>query len=320
MTYTEAIKSGFGLINRNWQLLLIQIAAAIISTIVFLIMVGIPLTAALIIAGADFAEIRNMEDIMGALKESSALISRYFGIILMVITCFLLYIIMITCFGIYVFGGSVGSIGKALIDKALKFNIRTFFDEAKRLFSRLLGFTAVMGVFLILISFLLGILVGSIGALISFTKEQDTTFALFFGTFFSLILIIIGLFFFLSTLSITLYGIVLVVFKNTGPLESVREAIRYLYRHPSALWLFTILLAGYIFVSFLLILINYLFASIPLIGVFLSFLYQITLNIFQIYLGLGIIGTIFTYYYSTEILSRHVVENSMPQTTVQDKI
>jgi len=100
-----------------------------------------------------------------------------------------------------------------------------------------------------------------------------------------------------------MYGAAALYFKGTDPVKSVREAIRYLLRHPNALWLYTILFSGYIFISLLLIFFGYPFKAIPVIGPIVSFPYQLISYAFQTYVGLAIIGTTFAYYYSTEILS-----------------
>jgi hypothetical protein len=200
MTYIEAIKDGFGLVHRNWQLVLIQIGMVLVSSIGFFIVVGIPLAVAFIIFGLDLTGLTNVTDILRILKEPYDLVSRYLGLFLLVIASFLLYIIMVAMLGIYVFGGSIGVIGKAIKDRPLKFSMRTFFDEAKRLFLRVLGFTSIIGIIIIAAAFVLGVLGGGIAVLVSFARSQDSTLALFFGTFFSLIFFVIAIIFSLAML------------------------------------------------------------------------------------------------------------------------
>jgi hypothetical protein len=318
MTYIEAIKNGFGLVHRNWQLVLIQVGMVIVSSIGFFIVVGIPLAIAFIIFGIDLTEFTNVKDILSILKEPLDIVSRYLELFLLVIASFLLYIIMVAMLGIYVVGGSIGVIGRAIKDRHLKFSVRTFFDEAKRLFSRLLGFIAVIGIIVIAAAFVLGVLGGGVKSLVSFAQSQDSTLSLFLGTFFYLILIIILLIFILGILSVTLYGIASLFFKNTGSLKSLWEAMHYLARHPGAFWLYTILWVGYVLISFLLILLSHSFIFIPLIGPILSFPYQLISYIFQTYLGLAVIATVLTYYYSTEIPGEIII-GPIPQATEKDE-
>lgn len=301
MTNMEAIKDGFRLVNRNWQLVLIQLSMVFISSIGFFIIVGIPLAVAFIFFSIDLTQFANIRDIFNILKEPSDILSKYLGLFLVVLSSFLFYIILVALLGIYMFGGSVGVIGRSIRERSSKFNVHVFFDEAKRLFVRLLGFTSVIGVILIIAAFALGILGGGIAALVSFAQTQDSTLALFFGTFFSLVLIITAAVIILGILSITLYGIASLFFKGTGSMMSVKEATRYLIGHPNAFWLYTVLFAGYLIASFLLILLSYPFTLIPIIGTVLSFPYQLVSYAFETYLGLMIIAAILSYYYSTEI-------------------
>jgi hypothetical protein len=315
MTYTEAIKDGFRLVNRNWQLVLVQISAVILSSIGFLIIVGIPLAIAFIIFGIDLTGLTDVKDILRIIREPSEIVSRYMGLLLIIITSFLLYIILVAMLGIYIFGGSIGIIGNAVRDKSLKFSMQRFFDVAKKLFIRMLGFTAVVGIIMAAVAFVLVILGWNVATLVSFAKEQDSTLALFLGTFFSLIWALIALALVLGILSINLYGVAALFFKDTGPVKSLKEAVDYLARHPVAFWLYTILFGGYLLATFLLVLISYPFTLIPVIGTILSFPSQIILYAFQTYLFLAVIAAIFNYYYLTEISGEPVVENSAPQGT-----
>jgi len=319
MTYIEAVKDGFRLVHRNWQLVLVQFGMVIVSSIGFFVIVGIPLAIAFIIFGVDLTGLTDVKDIFRTIKEPSDVISRYLGLILIVIASLLLYIIMVVMLGIYVFGGSIGVIGKSLMERYLKFSMHTFFVEAKRLFLSLLGFTCIIGIIVIAVAFILGILGGGIAALVSFAQSQDSTLALFLGTFFSLILIIIAFILILGILSITLYGIASLSFKGIGPLKSLWEAIHYLARHPAAFWLYTILFGGYVLASFLLILLSYSFILIPVIGTILSFPYQLISYAFQTYLGLAVIAAILSYYYSTEISSEPIIESPISQPSAEEE-
>jgi hypothetical protein len=301
ITFSAAIKEGLSVVHRNWQLVIIQLAMVMVNFISFFIIVGIPLAVAFIIFGIDLTGIADIKDIFRTLRGPSEILSRYFGLLLLVMLSFLLYIIAAALFGIYVFGGAAGVIGQAIINRTAKFSLHSFFHEAKKLFVPILGFTTVIGLVLIIAAFLLGILGGSIAALISFARGQDSTLALFFGTFLSLILTLIALALIVSTLSVTLYGIATLFFKETGPVKSLKATTLYLFRHPDALWLYGILFVGYIIASFFLISISYAFKLIPVIGTFIAFPYQFVSYVVQSYLGLAIISIAFTFYHSTEV-------------------
>jgi hypothetical protein len=301
MRYIEAIKEGFRVMHRIWQLLLVQLGMVILSGIGFFVFVGIPLAIAFVIFSIDLTGIARIEDILRLFKGSSDILSRYFGLVLIVAGGFLTYIILAAIFSIYVFAGSVGVIGRALVDKTLKFSMPIFFSEAKRLFLPMLGFTSIVGIILIAAAFILGILGGGVVALVTLVKTQDSTLALFLSLFFSMLLIIIALILFLGILSITMYGVAVLVIKNFRPMKSLREAAHYVVRHPNAFWLYALLFGGYIFASFLLVLLGYPFNLLPVIGPILSFPYQVISSAFQTYIGLSIIAALFAYYYSTEV-------------------
>ena len=68
MIYTDAVKSGFSLINRNWQLIAVQVGMMIVNCIGFFVIVGIPLGIAFIVFGLDLTGLAEMRDIMGLLR------------------------------------------------------------------------------------------------------------------------------------------------------------------------------------------------------------------------------------------------------------
>lgn len=315
MTFADALKDGVRLVSRSWQLVLIQLSMVFISSVGFFIIVGVPLAIAFIIFGIDLTGLASLKDAIRMLREPSDILSRYIGLLLIVLSSFFIYITLVALAGIYVFGGAVGVLGNLIRDSAAKFTSHTFFSEAKRLFLRLLGFTSVIGIIFIIVAFFLGILGGGIASLVSFAQSQDSTLALFIGAFFSLLLIIVATALILGILSITLYGIASLVFKGTGPLKSIRSAAKYLYRHPNAFWLYALLFFGYLLAGFFLILLSYPFTLIPIVGTILSFPYQIISYAFETYLGLVIIATILAYYHSTECPvepTEQVPETQMP--------
>lgn len=313
MRYIEAIKDGFKLVHRVWQLVLVQLSMVFISGIGFFVFVGVPLVVALILFSIDLTGIID-KDIFHLLKEPTEIISRYFWIALFVILGLLIYSLAVITLSIYVFGGSVGVIGKALENKNLRFSMHVFFSEAKRLFLPMLGFTTLVGILLIAVAFVFGIFGGGVIALVSFIKSQDSTLALFLSLFFSLILILFLLTLFLGILSITIYGTAILAIKGISPLKSLKAAFQYIMKQPQAFWLYLLLLGGYILISFILVLVGYPFKLIPVIGAIIYLPYQLISYVFQTYIALAIIATIFIYYYSTEIYREPVAESSASQT------
>lgn len=297
MKYTDAIKKGFDIVNKNWQLVLVQAGMMFVSFIGFLIIVGIPLAIAFIIFGLDLTGLSRLEDFLNAFQNPTDIISRYFWLVLLVLSGLLFYIIAVLVMGIFLLGGSVGVISRSVKDASERFNIKSFIMEAKRLFFPLTGFTVLIVLIFIILAFILGLFGGAIGAIVSLAKEQAAILALFIGLFFSVIMFVIGLALILAALSVIIYGIVIMTVRGLGPFNSIKEAMRYLYKNPKALYLYLLVFGGYLILSFFIIALGYPLKFIPLIGPLLTFTYQAGIYILQSYIGLVVLATIFSYYY-----------------------
>ena len=301
MTYTDAVKSGFSLINRNWQLVAVQVGMMIVNCIGFFVIVGIPLGIAFIVFGLDLTGLAEMRDLMGLLRHPTELISKYMGLVLIVVTSFLLYLLIVTTAGLFIFAGSVGTVGRAVLDPLRKFSMKLFFAEAKRIFFPLMWFSLCMGLIFIVIAFILGLLGGGVAAIVQSARSQDSTLALFLGIFFSLVLALCAIIVILAAIAVTVYGIAVLFFKTAGAIRSCREAVTFLWNRQSAFWLYVLLFFAYLIASFILMLFTYPFNLIPFIGTLISFPLQLVSYVVQSYLGLSIIATIFIYYYEAEI-------------------
>jgi hypothetical protein len=297
MKYAEAIRNGFRVINRNWQLVLIQVGAMFVSFMGFFIVVGVPLAIAFIIFGLDLTEFSRFEDVFKRLREPAEILSKYFALVILVLTSLLLYITVVLAFGIFLFGGSIGVISQSLSGRIEKFQLRVFFSEGKRLFFPLVGFTALIGLIFLLVAFVLGLLGGLVTTVVTLAKEQEATLALFLGIFFSMVLFGIGLFLILATLSLTVFGSAVMAMKGAGPMKSLKEAIRYLSGHPNAFYLYCLVFVGYLFIIFVVASLSYPIGLIPFIGSLMALLYQFAAYVVQSYFGLLMIASLFCYYY-----------------------
>lgn len=299
MTYSDAIKNGFRLVNKNWQLVLIQFGMMLVNCIGFFVFIGIPLAVAFVIFGLDFTEMTELKNLLGTMKDASEIITKYLGFIIVLAVSFVVYLFVEVSVWLYVFGGSAGMIGRAVRDSANRFNMNTFFSEGKRLFWPLVGFTAITGVAFAI--GVIGVFAGGIGIIISIAKGYETTLAVVLGIFLSLLLFCIGLALIISSIALTLYGTAAIVLKGTGPWQATKDTIKYLYCNPAALWLYCLVFGGYILATFLLVLIGTPFSLIPIIGAIIAIPYQIFSYALQSYLGLVIVAVIFIYYFSTEV-------------------
>lgn len=301
MKYREAIKNGFRIINKNWQLVLVQVGALFASFAGFVVLVGVPLAIAFIIFGLDLTELSRLEDALRTFREPTEILSRYFTLAVFVLASLLLYLLVVLSVGIFVFGGSIGVISRFLDGTAEKFSMRTFSSEAKRLFFPLIGFTTLVGLMFVLVAFVLGLFGGAIAAIVSAAKEQEATLALFLGIFFSLVLFVVGLVLILITLSISVYGAAIMSLKGEGPVKSLKEATRYLFRHSDALFFYCVIFLCYMIVIFAVALPGYPLGHIPLIGPLIAFAYQFASYAVQSYLGLVTIAAVLWYFFTSTV-------------------
>lgn len=293
MIYIGSIKTGFKVVNRNWQLVLIQVGAMFISLFGFFIFIGIPLAIAFIIFGIDLPNLSRPDDIIGLFKRASDLLSQYLGLAILLFTSLIIYFLSVFVIGVFVCGGSIGTIART-IKTTESFHFKTFWTEGKRLFFKLIGFTAIIGAgFLIL-----ALLGGAISALVSFARGQEAALALFLNIFFSLLLFVIGLGLIIIIPSITVFGTAIIALDGQGPIRAIKNAVQYIYKRPQGIYLYCLIFFAFVIINFALILIGILIGLVPLIGPLLSFLYQLSLYFLQSYLNLVMIATILVYYHS----------------------
>ena len=64
MTFSDAIRDGFSLIHRQWQLVAVHAVVTIIYIFSFFILVGIPLLVAFVAFGIDIATITETQNVL----------------------------------------------------------------------------------------------------------------------------------------------------------------------------------------------------------------------------------------------------------------
>ncbi|HEX8948545.1 MAG TPA: hypothetical protein VF790_06260 [Dissulfurispiraceae bacterium] len=314
MTYIATIKEGMHTVHRNWQLILIQFASMFLSCVSFFIIVGVPIAIAFIMFGLDLTEILRFKDLMGAFRGSTELLNKYFGMALVVILSLFVYLAVIVVLWVFTIAGVIGVLEESISGRSPKFSLPTFFAEGKRLFVPVLAFSSIVGAAFLILAFILGLLGGGASTIIDMARAQEAALGLFLGFFFSLVLLSAGLALILITLSVTIYGIAYMVFNRAKPLESLKETARYLYERPSGVGFYSVLLAGYMVIGFIVILVGTPFALIPIIGSLLSIPYQLATYVIQGYVSLIMLASVFHYYYRTGYLPSH------PQSTEETDI
>jgi hypothetical protein len=296
VTNIAAIKEGILTVNKNWQLLFIQFITLALSGLSFFIIVGMPIAIAFILFGLDLTEILRLKDLVSVFRGSAELLNNYFAMALIILCSLLIYLSFILVLWVYALGGTIGILTKSVLNEISRFSLKTFFQEGKRFFFPLSMFSSIIGIVFLAIAFFLGILVGCASSLIDTAKSYEAVFGLFISFFLSLVLMSIGFALILLTLAAATFGIAHLAFNNSRSFTAIKETIKYLYSKPSAIGFYAVLLLGYIVIGFIAILIGAPLTFIPVVGPLISLPYQLLMYMFQGYLSLVMLSSIFHYY------------------------
>jgi len=302
--FWDSVKEGFTLVNRNWQLVLIRVAASLISFIGFFIIVGIPFAIAVVAVGVNLLAARP-DAFLEGLKD--VLTRGYFGIALLLVTGLLVYVIFAASLWLYVLAGSFGLLAANLKEPQRTFSMKEFFSQGKRLFWPFTRFYSIIGLFMFLVFVVLGLSVGGAVFLISVLKEWAPLLSIFVGAVLGAIIFITGVFVVVGIFALSVFGAGLMVLYGprglkpaaTPPLawESVKGGWNFLKANPRGFWGMSLLLFCYLFISLFLLILAYPFGLIPVIGTLIVLPYQIIVSAVQRYLGLVLAGTAFSYYF-----------------------
>lgn len=301
MTYTKYIREGVRLIHKNWKLIVVQFMMSVVNCIGFFVIVGIPIFVAISALSLDITDLTKLREFLRTIDDPVELIRRYLGIGLAILTAIFIYMLFVFSVWIYVFGGSAGIIGRSLKAPLSEFKLSEFMKEGRRLFFPLLGYTAIVGALFIVGLFTLGIIAGSITAILTFFKFYGSEVGYFLRVFFAVLTIVLGLILTFGALTITLQGSVLIVLNSLMPMQSLKASYRYFKEQPASLGFYAILLLGFILINLLFFLLGLSFKFIPHIGIVIAVPYQIFLSVLQGYLNLVVLSAVFVSYFSTSL-------------------
>ncbi|NOZ24625.1 MAG: hypothetical protein GXO94_00810 [Nitrospirae bacterium] len=293
MTYSEAVKQGFRVVNRNWQLVLVRIALAVLSCAGFLFIVVIPLVIAMFLLGISPVFLSKLE------SSPDIILTQYFGVAVIAGLLLLLYILAAASLGLYVYAASAGVIARTVKDEARGFSMRAFFEEGRRLFFPVLWFATIIGLIAIGVVVCFAVAGVLVSAVITYAKSQSLSLSMFLGVFFSLIGVVSGALILFGLMALTVYGMAAITLKGSRPAEALTETARYLWRTPSAFYLYAIMASLYVVLSLVLALVGLPLKAVPFIGLILSLPYQLLIYAVQGYAGLFILSVAFVYYHRT---------------------
>jgi len=293
----DYIKEGFRLTHKNWQLILIQITVMFIIFIGFIVFVGVPLAIAFVYFGVDLTSIKDATNI---LKDPMKFFSRYSsGLAIFIIAALTVYICLASILSMFAFGGTLGVLRNSSLDKEYKFSLLSFLKEGKGLFLSIIGFAVIILLAFITISFILGILTGVGFSVVNEYGKGGTFFVLFISYFLAMLLIISGIIISLCVLALFAYAITILAVEKTGPLTAFRKSFSFMKDKPRAILFYLVLLGGYMLTNFSLILLNYPFTLIPIIGFFINIPYQMFSYILLNYLVIVVSSSLISFYIKT---------------------
>ncbi len=319
MSYLAILKEGIKVVNKNWQLVLIQMATMLYSFASFFFIVGIPIGIAFIIFGLDFTEILRLRNIESLFIGSAELLNKYFAMALVLFLSIIIYVLSVSLIWVFAIAGVAGILKNSIIDSNQRFYFRAFFREGKDNFFPVMGFVILISLVFIVIAFLLGIGGGAASKIIDTARTQEETLAVFMSIFFILLLLSVGLVVIFFTLSMSFYGIANVVFIKQGAMRSLTDTVKFLLRSPSSIVFYVLVMGLYILAGLIILIISSPFTLIPIIGTILAFPLQILNYFVQSYMSLIMIASMFVFFYRHEIepsQSNGVIDISAQEATV----
>jgi|Deesub1362A_J573_1020465.scaffolds.fasta_scaffold20175_2 hypothetical protein len=301
MGFSEALIGGLRLLNRNWQLVLIQLVLVVVNCISLVFIVILPLFVIVLALGLN-------PSMLQQIHSPQDLFSLAPGIILSSAALFLIYITFVTFLALYVFCSSAGVLSKSAIDIESRFSLREFFSEGKRLFFPFLSYSALIGLIAIFVVFIFALLLFLLPVTSLALKGMGNLTSSIVSSLLALVLFFLFMIILLGIMSVMLYGMARIIFRGRGAFATLKDVVNYLLRNPQAFAVFVIASLIYLIVNLLVFLIGTPLHITPGTGSLLSIPFQILYYAFQSYSGLWILSVILLYYYKTEIEQPEVLD------------
>ena len=294
MRLSDAFQEGFRVINRNWQLIAVQVIAMILILIGFMFVVVLPVVITFFLLGIDLTVLTTIDALPYSFSE---FVNKYFLLFAVAAAFFLFYLLLVTVITVFLFGASSGIIAESVKNPAEKFTLPRFFAAGRRLFFPMVRYLTAAGSILLLLALIIVLIFIGLFALYDSIKGSQATVGLFIGLFLVLSIIVVTLFLVTASLAAFFYGTAVLIFRENTAFASFKEATLFLYHRQNAYWLYCLLFGISILLSLLIMLAGIPLGALPIIGTFLSIPYQIFSVILQTYFSFFITASLFTYYY-----------------------
>ncbi len=290
----ECIKEGFALTNKNLQVTVIRVVAAIISLIALVFCFAIPLIGAILYLGLDIASAQDLWPILQG--DPSTFIARYLGIITLFGISIICYLTFVSVLFIYVLGGSVGVLRNAAANLNYTFSLSSFFREAGQNYGRLCRMITLVGIALLALLIALLIISVIIMAVVNFISGSIAFLAMYLKSFLVVALIIIGAITFIASFVFSAYAVVICVIERVGAVDSIKKTVSFLIDRPVALLYCIFLFAGAVVLNVLLFTVRVPVGFVPLLGPLFSFVLSIMSVLVQSYISVAVWASLIIYY------------------------
>jgi hypothetical protein len=286
----ESIKEGFNLTHRNWQVVLLKVAAGIINLIGFFIVVGIPVAIGIFSLGIDIFQARDL--LPEIVNNPLEFFSKYLGLVILIFSSIIFYASIASVLILYVFSGTLGVLRNTALNGNYAFRFSSFFTEARNAFFPLLWLFSIA--FLVVSSLLIGFAVMAI-VIISLTGisgDPKTTLSLFMTYFFGLL----GLVIILLGIIFTAYSAVALMVEKGRVLNSFSCTWNFIKNKPMSFVFYIILVIGIIASNFILLALGASLSAAPMIGYIFIIPHRLISSLVQSYLGMVMWGALISYY------------------------
>ncbi len=290
----ESIKEGFSLTNRNWQLVLVRIVAALVNIFLLFLFVGIPVFIAVATLGIDLAHTKDA--LPELFSNPGEIIPKYFGLIVLFVVSVILYTTVVSVITLYVFSGMIGTLRNAAFNIRERFSLSSFFQEAKYYFFPLLWLYSFILLVATGLFIIFGILAGILIFMVHTYGEQGSGYTVFFTSFFTLLLGFLALLTTLGGIIFTVFSTLALVIEKRGVFDSLKHAWGFLMNKPSGFLFYLILIFGILGVNIVVMLFGGVIQFIPVAGLFMSIPYQLAYYALQVYLGIVMWSSLLIFY------------------------
>jgi hypothetical protein len=243
----ETIKDGFRLANRNLQLVVIRIIVTFINLASLAVFLGVPVLVAIAFLGFDFA---HAKDLLPSIMDNPFdVVSRYLGLIFLLIAALILYMLFSSLIILYSFSGIMGVLRSSAVNTQFKFKVSTFFKEAGKNFSRLfrlLSLVSLISLALIIATLAIG---GISAAIMKSVTGAETTIEVFFSSFVTIFIVIMSIIIILASIIFTVFAMVISVVTMEGAMASMSRAYNFIKEKPQSLLFCIVLFVGIITVN-----------------------------------------------------------------------